>query len=539
MEPLFGLVVATAVSMAIIPLMWRLAPALGLIDRPDPRKVHTAPIPCVGGIGIVIGALVPLFLLLPRNPLAESYTLAALVLLAFGIWDDRRTISHRVKFIGQFIAAALVVFHGGLWIEHAPFLGLDALPKWAGVTLTFVAIVGMINAMNTSDGLDGLAGGEGLLSLLVIAFLAYMVDGTETLIFAITTIGGVLGFLRFNTFPARVFMGDAGSQFLGFSLAFLAIHLTQRTFTSLSPASTLLFLGLPIVDIFSVMIMRAARGESPFRAARNHIHHRLLDLGFTHYEVVIRIYALQALFVLSAVLLRHESDWTILAFYLGGVAILFALLVRAERSGWRRREEEAIGIRWWERLVRSAPVARHPYFLIALGVPLYLAIAAVMTAEVPRDFGMTSAVLAVVLLAEMLYKREQVPFLMRGAVYVAVVFVSYLTTTEGSLAEATAMEVAFFAVLTVAIALTVRYNTGVRFQTTPMDYLILAGVAIVALFGQRGFQVTGVSLMMVKAVLMLYAIEIIFERTQSRWNLLNLAALLALGVFAWRGLLAA
>ncbi|MCC6715230.1 MAG: hypothetical protein IT496_08355, partial [Gammaproteobacteria bacterium] len=320
---------------------------------------------------------------------------------------------------------------------------------------------------------------------------------------------------------------------------FLAIHLTQRTFTSLSPASTLLFLGLPIVDIFSVMIMRAARGESPFRAARNHIHHRLLDLGFSHYEVVIRIYALQALFVLSAVVLRHESDWAILGFYLGAAAILFALLVRAERSGWRRREEEAGGLRWWEGLVHSPPVARYPYFLVAVGVPLYLAIAALATSEVPRDFGMTSAVLAVVLLAEMLYKREQVPFLMRGAVYVAVVFVSYLTTAEGSLAEATAIEVAFFAVLTVAIALTVRYNTGVRFQTTPMDYLILAGVVIVALFGQRGFEVTGLSLLMVKAVLMLYAIEIIFERTRSRWNLLNLSALLVLAVFAWRGLVAA
>jgi UDP-GlcNAc:undecaprenyl-phosphate GlcNAc-1-phosphate transferase len=535
-EPLFGLVIATAVSMAIIPVMWRFAPALGLIDRPDPRKVHKAPIPSVGGIGIVIGALVPLFLVLPRNALAEAYTLGALVLFAFGVWDDRRTLSHRVKFIGQLIAAALVIFHGDLWIEHAPFLGIDSLPKWAGVTLTFVAIVGMINAMNTSDGLDGLAGGESLLSLLVIAFLAYMVDGTETLIFAITTIGGVLGFLRFNTYPARVFMGDAGSQFLGFSLAFLAIHLTQRTFTSLSPATTLLFLGLPIVDIFSVMIMRASRGESPFRAARNHIHHRLLDLGFTHYETVIRIYALQALFVLSAVVLRHESDWTIAAFYFGGVAILFTLLVRAERSGWRRKEEETSEIWWWEKLVQSAPVARYPYFLIAIGVPLYLAGAAFVTTAVPRDFGVTSAVLAVVLLAEMLHRREQVPFLMRGAVYVAVVFVAYLTTTEGSLAEATGTEVAFFGILTVAIALTVRYNTGVRFQTTPMDYLILAGVAIVALFGQRGFEVTGVSLLMVKAVLMLYATEVIFERTQSRWNLLNLAALFALAVFAWRGL---
>lgn len=537
MEPLFGLVIATAVSMAIIPLMWRLAPQLGLIDEPNARKVHKAPIPSVGGWGIVIGALVPAMFQLAWTPLFKSYLAGALILFLFGVIDDRVTLSHRVKFIGQFAAAGLVIFYGDLWIHHAPFIPEELWPRWAGVALSFFAIVGMINAMNTSDGLDGLAGGESLLSLMVIAFLAYMVDGVETLIYAVTAIGGVLGFLRFNTFPARVFMGDAGSQFLGFSLGFLAILLTQKTFETLSPATTLLFLGLPIIDIFAVMFLRIARGQSPFKAGRNHVHHRLLDLGFSHTETVIIIYCLHGAMVVSAILLRHESDWLVAGVYFATVAAIFLLLRVAEHAGWRRPKRHQSVVEDLDSTMARGRLARLPIYIVTAMAPLYLLYSGWTMAVVPRDFGVTSAVLAAVLLLDMLFGRGNITFPMRGAVYVAAVFVSYLAAQEAGESVMSTAEMAYFVVLAIALGLTVRYSASVRFETSPMDYLILGGVIIATVFGQGRLETHTVSVIIVKAVLLLYACEIVIERSQSRWNTLNIAALAVLGMFAWRGLL--
>jgi len=242
-------ILALAVSMAVIPLMIRLAPGLGMIDLPDPRKVHHAPIPRVGGMGIVIGALVPLFIWLSFTPLNNAILLGACILLIFGTWDDIKELGHYTKFIGQFAAAGVVVYYGGLYVVHFPFMGLDLLNPAIGKPFTVFAIVGMINAINHSDGLDGLAGGESLLSLAAISYLAYLYNGSEVLIIAAATIGGLFGFLRFNSHPARVFMGDGGSQFLGFIVAILAVFLTQKVNPVISPALPVLLLGLPIIDI--------------------------------------------------------------------------------------------------------------------------------------------------------------------------------------------------------------------------------------------------------------------------------------------------
>lgn len=537
MEPLLGLVIATAVSMAIIPLMWRMAPHLGLLDRPNARKVHKSPIPTVGGWGIVIGALASAAFQMQWTPLFEAYVMGALVLFLFGVVDDRVTLSHRVKFIGQFIAAGLVIFHGDLWIHHAPYIPDDYWPSWAGIGLSFVAIVGMINAMNTSDGLDGLAGGECVLSLLVVAFLAYMVDGTDAMMYAVTVIGGVLGFLRFNTHPARVFMGDAGSQFLGFSLGMLAILITQQTFQTLSPATTLLFLGLPIIDIFAVMIQRISRGESPFKAGRNHVHHRLLDLGFSHTETVVLIYVIHGAFVLSAIVLRHESDWLVTAFYFLAIAALFGALRYAERSGWRRVRPAIRSAVDGDATQDMRPMAHWPLRLVNVLVPVFLVGSALMVEAVPRDFAVISGVLGVVLLLDVALGRSVMSFTMRGTIYVVAVFVVYLADPAMNGRIAALTESSFFIGLTVLLALTVKYSAGVRFETSPMDYLILGGVIIATVFGQGQFQNADVSMVMVKAVLLLYASEIIIERSRSRWSLLNLAAIACFVLFAWRGLM--
>ena len=263
MSFLFALLTALVISMVVIPMMIRLAPRIGMVDHPDPRKVHAKPIPRAGGVGIVLGALAPLVLWLPIDGLLGAYLFGALVLLAFGAWDDIQELGHFVKFIGQFIAVIAVVYYGGLHVTHLPFVDGE-LTESTGKIFTVFAMVGMINAVNHSDGLDGLAGGLSLLSLSAMAYLAYLSgrDASFLIIVALAALGGILGFLRYNTHPASVFMGDGGSQFLGFTVGFLAVYLVERVNTAVSPALPALLLGLPIVDILAVFTQRVPTGKA-------------------------------------------------------------------------------------------------------------------------------------------------------------------------------------------------------------------------------------------------------------------------------------
>src|SRR5262249_46795023 len=156
------------ISVSIIPLMIRAAPRLGLVDRPDPRKVHHVPMPRVGGLGIAIGAL-PLILWTPIDSAIVAYLFGALVLVIFGLIDDAGELGPTVKFLGQFIAVLPTVFFADIYIAHIPFLGIESIPDWFGRLFTVFALVGVANAVAVSDGLDGLTGGLSLLSLATIA----------------------------------------------------------------------------------------------------------------------------------------------------------------------------------------------------------------------------------------------------------------------------------------------------------------------------------------------------------------------------------
>jgi len=158
-------VTALVVSMAMIPLMIRIAPGLGMLDLPDRRKVHALPVPRVGGVGIVFGTLVSIGIWLEFDPVVMSFVLGALVLLVFGVWDDIADIGYVLKFAGQILAVMCVVYLGDVYIRYLPFFGVDPVSGWFGRPFTVFVLVGVINALNTSDGLDGLAGGEFLLSM--------------------------------------------------------------------------------------------------------------------------------------------------------------------------------------------------------------------------------------------------------------------------------------------------------------------------------------------------------------------------------------
>ncbi|HUH36635.1 MAG TPA: MraY family glycosyltransferase [Spongiibacteraceae bacterium] len=336
MELIYSFTVALFLTIALIPVMIRISPRLGLIDIPDARKVHSGAIPRSGGIAMAVGILAPLVILLPLQGFVPHLLAATLLIVVFGALDDRNNLSYRWKFLGQ-ILAVLLVMKGGVIAGRLPFMGLDAAPAWLSYGVTFFFILGVTNAVNLTDGLDGLAAGTALLALALILVLCLQCDSGVAATVAATTLGGVLGFLRYNTFPARIFMGDTGSQMLGFLCAVLALIVTQDPQSPVSPLLPVLILGLPILDTLMVMGIRLAQRRSPFSPDKNHLHHQLIGAGLYHYEAVALIYMIQISLGVIAYLGRFESDALLLAIYLGFCAALLLPLWLIRRSGFRFR----------------------------------------------------------------------------------------------------------------------------------------------------------------------------------------------------------
>jgi len=535
MNPFFLLVMAVPASMLIIPFAWRLAPRLGMMDKPDPRKVHSTPIPRIGGWGIVLGTLLPIVIAMKLDPLVQSFVIGGLTLFLYGMWDDAKQISHWAKFSGQLFAAGLVVFYGGLYVSNFPFFG--AVPPEIGKPFTVFALMGMINAINHSDGLDGLAGGESMLSLIAIAYLGYLASNSSSVLIAFAAIGGILGFLRYNTHPAQVFMGDAGSQFLGFTLGFLAVYVTQVAHPALSPALPLLFLGLPISDIIVVLFKRIRGKMNWFLATRNHVHHRLLDLGFDHYETVVIIYSVQAALVILAVVLRYQADWLVTVAYFAVVLSLFLGLTVAEQSGWhKQRIGEGALAQLILRLTRDDSASGLPLLVITIILPAFMLSGALFSHTVPRDFGVVAAVLALMIAVETLRRRDSVA--MRLGMYVAAVFASYLFIKFPPQIGWPVQHISmgFIVLLAFAVGIFVKYSSQIRFGTTPTDYLIGFGVIALVVFGGIDVKARETVQIIMYAVVLLYACEAILGRYAGKWHVLNLATMLCLLAMAVRGL---
>jgi len=543
LNPFYFLLLAAIASMLIIPPLWRLAPRLGLVDMPDERKVHRVPVPRVGGWGITLGMLLPLLLLRRSDPLLQSFVGGALILFAFGIWDDVREIGHWPKFLGQTLAACLVVYYGNLYVTWLPFFN-DALSPALARPFTVFAIVGAINAINHSDGLDGLAAGESTLSLIALAILGHRAGSLVVVGVALAAAGGIVGFLRYNSHPARVFMGDSGSQVLGFTLAFLTIYLTQVADNALSPALPLLVLGVPIADILAVLCQRVAGGMNWFKATRNHVHHRLLDLGFRHYETVVIIYSVQALLVVSAVLLRFQSDAVVLAVYLTVILALFGALSIAERSGWRRSSKGDGGAlgrlsRALRSLERSAKVRQLPRVLMSISVPVLMLLGPVGVAHVPRDVAIVAALLAVAVALEIGRARANGSALVRLAVYVtAIASVYLLVNFPGSTSRPVQLaSLVIVVLLAAAIGSYLRFATDRSFGTTPTDYLILFVVLALMVFGDIDVSARTIIQIVVFTMVLLYSCEVLIGVTSRRWNALHLSTLASLTIMALRGAL--
>jgi len=529
-------VTAMIISMAVVPLMMRIAPRVGMVDLPDPRKVHTIPIPRVGGIGIVVGALIPILLWFSFDPIIISYVFGCLVLLVFGVWDDSCELGHYVKFIGQFAAVIPAVYYADLYVSALPVIG--DIPETVGRIFTVIAIVGMVNATNHSDGLDGLAGGLSMLSLACIGYLMYMVEDDMMVFLVVSVMGGIFGFLRFNSHPAKVFMGDGGSQFLGFTLGFLAIVLTQKSNPALSPALPLLFLGLPIVDIIAVFYLRISGGMNWFKATRNHIHHRLLDLGFTHYESVIVIYLIQMFLIICSILLMYEYDLLILSVYLAVIVSIFASLTIMERKGYKVNAGNGSSVidEFINKKIKSRMVMKVLGNYIVLSIPLVFLAVCLLVPSIPSDIGYLSLFLLSCSLFFYIFLRKYFQIFIKLVLYVTValvVYLDYLYLEHGSSLIGN-IEILIYALIAVAIIFVIKFDDWVDFQMSPMDYLvaIIVVIAFAVLSFSPGKVDYGYSIL--KLILLFYGCELIGKRNAIGFNIVNSAALLTLSIIVYR-----
>lgn len=526
-----------AISMVLIPLFIRCAPALGMIDAPDPRKVHSVPIPRVGGLGIVIGAMIPMLIWLPFNDLTISIFLGAGILLIFGTWDDISELGHYVKFIGQFLAAGIVVYYGDLYVSYFPLQNYETIPETIGRPFTVVAIVGVINAINHSDGLDGLAGGESLISLGVITYLAFTFHSELMLVVSAAVIGGIFGFLRFNSHPAQVFMGDGGSQFLGFILAILVLLLTQQVNTTLSPALPALLLGLPIIDILAVFFLRAKHKMNLFKATRNHIHHRLLDIGFQHYESVMFIYTVQFILIVSAIPLMYDTDLNVLLFYLAICTVVFVFLTVSERSGFKIHPKENTKDIFVTFVEKYPSMKNVPLIAMESGLSLFILATALIVSDVPKDFAVSSLVLLLLLLFVLASGKLGYQFY-RLILFVTIGFSVYLSTNfpVSWLSENIDLVFIYFIAMSILGFAVIKMTLRNEFKITPLDYLVIALVLLIEFLPGGNEDRDKVIWMIVQMVVLFYICELLIQNMKNRRNRFSGTVVLALSLIAYRGL---
>jgi UDP-GlcNAc:undecaprenyl-phosphate GlcNAc-1-phosphate transferase len=474
----------------------------------------------VGGIAMAGGAAVALLIWLPTDRPLVASLVACFILLAFGVWDDRADLRPGLKFVGQLIAVLIVVLFGDVLIHSITLDGRHELPAWLAYPFTVLALLAITNAINLADGLDGLAGGTTFLCCAALAVLSFGTELGFVTLAAFAMMGALLGFLRYNSYPARIFMGDGGSQLLGFSVGILAIRLTQSEALPYSAALPVLLLGLPILDMLTVIAIRLREGRSPFSADRNHLHHRLLGLGFDHWEAVVVIYLLQAVLFMAAWLLRYQSDLLILAAFGGFAAVLLALLFGAERAGWRRPPAVVAGrtlgerIRHRARWLRSAPrLPRWSHVLAWTCVSLYVMLIGATASRVDADLAwLALGVAGVLAVAGLLPIREGGPLerVAHGAVFVGAVLIVYLDHVELDKPEwLTWPKITLFVLLASAVLLRLRLSLERRFQLTPMDVLVVFVALVVPnLPGLRGAP-SNLGFSIAKVIVLFYAVELL------------------------------
>ena len=310
---LLSMLVAMIFSFLMTPVVKTFAYKVGAIDVPrDSRRMHTVPTPRLGGLAIFIGFMISTLLFVPVTSEMKSILLGAVVIVVLGVVDDSLALPAKVKFVVQ-IAAALIPALNGVAIQA--FSNPNIFSKnlyWVlgnlSLPFTVLWIVAVTNSVNLIDGLDGLANGVSTISATTMLVIALLLGETDVSIVLAALVGACVGFMPYNLNPAKMFMGDTGAMFLGYILATMSIQGLFKYYAVISFVVPFLILGLPIFDTSFAFFRRIAHGQSPMHPDREHIHHRLIDMGLNQKQAVATLYVVSAILGLSAVVLTTGGE---------------------------------------------------------------------------------------------------------------------------------------------------------------------------------------------------------------------------------------
>ena len=335
--------VCLIIVASIIPFVKKIANHIGALDIPNERKVHTNIIPRLGGLGIFIGFLVGYMIFGGSSIQMNSILIGSFIILLTGIFDDIKPISAKAKLIGQILASCVIVFYGNILLNNITIFGLDINFGIFAYPITILFIVACTNVINLIDGLDGLSGGISsifYLSTIVICFFQGRYMELE-FIMALLMLGSTLGFLIHNFHPARIFAGDSGALFMGFTIAVISL-LGFKTTAITSIFIPLAILAVPILDTLFAIIRRLLKHQSISTPDKQHLHHQLLKMKFSHRNTVLIIYAITILFSTASILytLHDTSDVFIGRIIYGILMIIVVIFVFKTDIITSRREKK-------------------------------------------------------------------------------------------------------------------------------------------------------------------------------------------------------
>jgi len=299
-----------------IPVTKRLALQFGVVDQPNARKIHKRPIPLSGGLAIYLGTVLSLFIFFETTPLHYVLSWGGLILLVIGFIDDWYKAKGQdfpawAKLIGQ-IASAILAYLIGIrffgigqfWTGHDFYI----FPEWVAFLSTVIWIVTFVNMINFLDGMDGLAGGITAISSITLFTIAILRQQVEVAALAVILMGACLAFLRHNFYPASIFLGDAGSMFLGYAIGVTSLYGAMKSATVVTLLVTILAFGVPFFDTVQVIVTRLLSGIPIYKPDKRHVHHRLLSSGLTQTQTVLVIYAIGIGFsILSVIILLFSG----------------------------------------------------------------------------------------------------------------------------------------------------------------------------------------------------------------------------------------
>jgi len=472
---------ALVTTLLLVPPVKHLAHFAGVLDEPNERKVHSTKVPRIGGLAIFFGVLVTVAIYFTEFQQYKGIFIGMIIIVIVGLIDDTLGLEPRLKLLGQIVAAVAamslsgvnITSLGGVVGSHFS-LGILSLP------LTLVWIVGITNAINLSDGLDGLASGISLIAFTSFGFLAYQREDMVMVAICLALIGSILGFLKYNTHPAEIFMGDSGSLFLGYSLGTLSLVGNFKSLTTVTLITPVLVLLVPISDTVWAIIRRLREGRSPFSADKMHFHHKLLNSGMNHSETVSVIYGISAALSIFTVALSNSSN---LKYFLIPILILTFVVILLQIAGM-------IDLNHWNQSLselfdRVLPFKMQNFMsqaslrLVQIGAILYIGIFALGLPLIPANLLLISSFTTMLVLYLLIARSQNgesfLIFTLFFLAAIAIVVTQYLLDHHPTVfnVPVTSLETVAFWLLVIGVFGKIIFKKRREiFLTTPLEFII-------------------------------------------------------------------